>query len=115
MTHDELIAALEAATGPSRELDAKIHEHDAHSPDWKKWIVGGEPCGFISCLVPFYTASIDAALTLVPEDFSVHLSRVPWNDLLIADISDRENVYRSTKSATLPIALVIAAMKARGQ
>ena len=64
MTRAELIAALVAATGPSRELDAQVHEADAVSPNWKKWLFAD---GSISVLIPPYTGSIDVALMLVPE------------------------------------------------
>jgi hypothetical protein len=60
MSRDDLIARLEAATGPDRELDAvialavglDIGRSRAHSQDSR---------------VPAYTASIGAALTLVPN------------------------------------------------
>lgn len=62
MTRAELIAALERADGPSRELDAHLHEADSVAPDWKRWIVGGEPFGHIDNRVPLYTARADAKL-----------------------------------------------------
>jgi hypothetical protein len=79
MTRAELIAALEAATEPSRELDAEIAGAAwGARTEWKQanytmnidvvvnWVAPHpyagmrEPC-------PHYTASIDAALTLVPK------------------------------------------------
>jgi hypothetical protein len=97
MTREELIAALEAATGPSWELDGFICEavgavKPEATPHWE-W-------------PPRYTASIDAALTLVPEgasgaiEFGNHTQACvvggPWCD-----------------GATPAIALCIAALKAR--
>lgn len=53
MTKDELITALEKATGPDRKIDRAI---------WYEWQdeMTGDPVHS-----PAYTASIDAALTLV--------------------------------------------------
>lgn len=52
----ELLAALEAATGPNRDLDAEI------------WLLAtpGAASGYL-IVVPEFTASLDAALTLVPN------------------------------------------------
>lgn len=63
MTHEELIAALEAATGPSRELDAEI----ARCCDARQWRLTDEGMGKVFFDPLEFTASIDAALTLVPE------------------------------------------------
>ena len=68
---NDLIARLEAATGPDRELDAAIAltvgldigRGRAHSQDSR---------------VSAYTASIDAALTLVPKGWGVVVRR--WAD-----------------------------------
>jgi hypothetical protein len=57
--HSELIAALEKATGPDRELDAAIF--------WSQVPDGVEVA--MASPIPAYTASIDAALTLVPEGY----------------------------------------------
>lgn len=58
MANDDLIARLEAAEGPQFVLDVEIWK-TCHPADWK-WQHGRfNP--------PAYTASIDAALTLVPE------------------------------------------------
>jgi len=53
---DALIEKLTCATGPSRELDAEIHSIVRH------WTDGDRPA-------PFYTASIDDAMTLVPTQY----------------------------------------------
>ncbi|CAB4137301.1 hypothetical protein UFOVP319_22 [uncultured Caudovirales phage] len=65
MTDREAIAArIEAATGPDRELDCRIwamhtggnfDTYRAVVPDFGQW------------QAPYYTASIDAAMMLVPE------------------------------------------------
>jgi len=63
-----LLSRLQAAAGPSRELDAEI----ALANGWKKSDPQGYWCapdGDIWATPPRYTESIDAALTLLPEDF----------------------------------------------
>lgn len=62
---NDLIERIEAASGPDRALDHEIYEYlgspivrmvsaTTHGTDLVNW-------------APFYTASVDAALTLVPE------------------------------------------------
>jgi hypothetical protein len=64
--HSELIARLEAA-GPDRELDAAIKELVGHEWDYAAdW----GPRGFEEPVAHPYTASIEAALTLVPEGWT---------------------------------------------
>lgn len=68
---NDLISRLSAATGPSRELDAGI----ALANGWAhRTMPNGErywrsPTGVICPQPPRYTASIDAALTLMPEGY----------------------------------------------
>ncbi len=69
------------ATGPDRELDARIYilvtggsaadaDYAATAPE-------------VTCMPPLYTASLDAALTLVPDGWAVELvqalSGSPWH------------------------------------
>jgi len=94
MTLAELIAALERAEGPSRELDDEI-DLMALETGWRqeRMIYGS----------PNYTASLDAALTLVPEGAGFAL------------MGRAAKVGRETsKGATTAIALCIAAIRARG-
>lgn len=112
MTRDELIAALEKATGPDRELDAAI-------------------AGLINNISPTvafehplyvpleFTASIDAALTLAPEGYGCAIEtrphslaksrRVPaaW----CSPYQDEPNI--PSVGATPAIALCIACLKSR--
>ncbi len=69
MVNADLIARLEAATGPSRELDLELWwackaNHSGKHPM--------EPAYKAQCLkqndAPRYTFSIDAALSLVPDN-----------------------------------------------
>lgn len=92
----DLIARLEAATGPDRELDHTIDM--TITGEWTYY-------------APEYTRSIDAALTLLPDNTglilycilgkkpSVSTQRYEWDDHVSA--------------ATVPLALCIAALKAR--
>jgi len=75
MQRGELIAALEAADGPSRELDAQIAMLVLPGKDWLPSPpyepgVWANPNGSATSCVR-YTASVDAALTLVPEGWHV--------------------------------------------
>ena len=66
MTRDELLALAERVEelgGPDREVDLVAHNLvHRHPPRWG-CTRSNEP----SSLIPKYTASLDAALTLVPE------------------------------------------------
>ena len=113
MTRDELIAALERAEGPSRELDywcwwrsTDVLRHDDPEPDDVAEDIRRD-------IMPRYTASIDAALSLVPDGWhwavswgGVHLWRhfedypIPGTGIIV-------------QHKTPAIALCIAALKAR--
>lgn len=77
---DELIKRLEAATGPDRELDACIFcalLHPDKKPErnlfytnreeWGVFVTNQPAPGMTFYDAPIYTASLDAAMTLVPE------------------------------------------------
>lgn len=111
MTLDELITALESATGPSREMDAEIaallsgdgRAKVAHDG----WWLNGE-CW--PTKAPNYTTSIDAALTLVPEGASWRIEN--WKGEISAKVQIGDCVsYGGTHVAAT--ALTIAALKAR--
>lgn len=122
MTRDDIIARLEAASGPDRELNEAIavlvepgmfcrDEHgrlrkNIHgtilSPEWTLW---GPPA---------YTASIDAALKLVPEGWKWRYSptrHVP-HAVDVMPAWDRGG-YQAEVDSNPAIALCIAALKAR--
>lgn len=130
--HTALIEALERAEGPSRELDARIDAllKGRTGFEWKGYFyncdqlvnAGGSE-------VPEYTASIDAALTLVPEgwriytaDFSVFgrarwgLSgpKTQWATDENGEKCAGDDWYQSAIAKTPAIALVIAALRAKG-
>lgn len=116
-----LIKQLEKATGPDEDLDEAIAcliapPHPKH----------GKPIGMINA--SRYTASIDAALTLVPEGWQWQISnRAPEPHIGRAYLNNRELIntgrggltpnpkYRGAEvtAATPVIALCIAALKAR--
>lgn len=113
-----LIARLESADGPSRELDWAI----AESLGWTRCQVGqviacyapGDP--HMKAGAPRYTASIDAALTLVPEGW--HMSVNTTVGALLqgsAAVRDRDGGPSFASAASTPaLALAAAALKARG-
>ena len=80
----DLIARLEKATGPDRELDCLIFElhHKLLTPE-RRGTYYGEPTGQYFDLdgnplperAPFFTSSIDAAMTLVPDGWDFCLCR----------------------------------------
>lgn len=142
MTLTDLIAALERAEGPSRELDSAIAAHVGEAvmpfqPDEHAWMCkdgqggwmpitrpGSRPHTINDRYVPRYTASLDAALTLVPEGWasaSINDRRGPIgyvhnNELAFVGISGRENpakVWHKVRHPVRAIALCIAALKAR--
>lgn len=107
----DLIARLEAATGPDRELDRAIAKALGVMPLY-------EMRGQIGGSWPDCTASIDAALTLVPEGW---LWQVEW-----IGHQTRKRVGNcilwqphepalSGQAATPALAICIAALRARGE
>ena len=103
----ELIERLEKATGPDRELDEAVER--AIFDEGKEWR---------SAHLPYFTASLDAALTLVPEGYRWLVGNA-WKDkhgscpamATVALAGDYGT--RPTSAATPAIALCIAALKAR--
>jgi hypothetical protein len=116
----DLIARLEAASGPSRELDEAIARHlgaplDRHeSGDF--WRLTEPWAGWSHHYpMPKFTASIDNALTLVPEGWSRQVgdseNRMHAQAVLGRSYPTNRNVY--VEARTMPIALCIAALRAR--
>lgn len=132
MTMDELIQALEKATGADRELDkaiqraiepwladAEISEfiEDDGTMRWRKPNDERGPDHWYHGWIGSYTSSIDAALTLVPAKFH-------WT---LYDSDGGTNAYAQVEppewsiapwdgtAATPALALCIAALKARKQ
>jgi len=135
MTRAELIAALEATTEPSRKLDQEIYlEIVGFAPgllpmQWPD--IGTPPSPF-----PQYTASLDAALTLVPKGMAADIHVGPHDMLSEAEVTEpirhpvaadgsRTTTWKTHEAPvarirgtltyqTAAIALCIAALRARG-
>lgn len=132
----ELAARCEVAEGPDRGLDVRISDAlggdfwpldgCGHFDDWvvpigREWVsVSRHPRGYIMTtgdrMVLRYTASIDAAMSLVPETECCCLS---GNDLRdgrsLATVSIKRGEVRSASvwAATPALALCAAALRAR--
>src|SRR3990167_4925331 len=127
---NELIARLKAAGEGSRELDSAIavttfktvyvDEDMIYAQAVRKDdnCASGTFCrksrsGAYLQAAPHYTTSIDAALTLVPAGSS---GAIAWSEHCTAICSNTRLVpegKNAEKAATLPLALCIAALKAR--
>lgn len=117
MSLRELIERVEAASEGSRELDADI----ALTQGWQElpgdnWL-GPEA----QIVVPHYSTSVDAALTLVPTECRFNLSKRPfaegrqdgyhaqvWYSRYYASVHDIPNAYAFTPA----LALVAASLRA---
>lgn len=111
MTYDELIAALEKATGPDRELDHEIAQF-IYPGEKLQWPEMYKASSEFWCRrnVEKYTSSIDAALTLVPE---YSYAEIHTDNCAFVRINGEEE-YECWNVASPAIALCIAALKARG-
>ena len=116
MIHAELISALEAATGPSRELSHRIAEvvgwvHRENVKNDFKWL---SPNGQAYLVPLHFTASLDAALTLVPEDYEwlVEYDEEEYRACVWA-VPEREGDGLVCIGATPAIVLCVAALRAR--
>lgn len=121
----ELIDLLERCAGPDRELDVEIQETVVGLEMYESIAErGGGKCiryypgppGPTYRALPRYTSSIDAAMTLVPEGWSRHLSEddknIWWVDLRRRHVTSYDDVI-ITKNQSLAIALCLASLKAQ--
>lgn len=102
-----IIDKLERADGPDREIDAMIHFH----------VTAGIGCGMAQD-APHYTSSIDAAMTLVPEEYVWSVNTFAEPSRASAYLVRHDNCYVKTGNqfcATPALALCIAALRARSQ
>lgn len=119
MTLLDLAARCEAAEGPDRELDCLIRE--TLDPRWKpEWRVlyYGKPTGehvdrddgdrFVAS--PNYTASIDAAMKLVPEGWEWELENTGSDTF--GPFVAKFGQLRDVEAKTLPLAICAAALRA---
>lgn len=115
---EKLSSRVERLEGPDREIDRAIKQafdHDwDYSADWDYWdALNGERVS--KPVAKPYTASLDAAMSLVPEGMSWRLMRGD-NGGYLADAWTAETGDREFASAgkTSAIALCAAALKSRG-
>ena len=135
---DELLTLaerVEALTGPDRLTDANIHwrivpddfEADEDCTDQTYcyarpgWTLNRADHYFLDTIpVPRYTASLDAALSLVPEGWHYTARQGPsgqphqWQLLNIGE-TDQRYTEVSAKAKKPALALVAAALRARAQ
>ncbi len=102
----QLIADLEAAAVGSRKLDRTIY-----------WSLGFPfpRTGDMEKVIPLYTTSLDAALTLVPEEF-VWQVKTDFGPIAWAALSGHQGIFwGDTKSEALTpaLAVCIASLRAR--
>ena len=114
MTIGELIERLEKATGPDKALDGEL-ARAAGLERFYSFVGGGWMDGDTIVELPRYTASIDAALTLVGPTQS-WVAHGPWtNGRYCAGVAQTiGGAWDDDQTgATAAIALCIAALKAR--
>ena len=131
----DLIKRVESATGPDRELDEAIERATGNYTAFAHYTLGDDD--FDEYVPTRYSASIDAAMTLVPEGFVLHnLQETPtivheehtgweplpnWQATLLrqdcAGYRNRKKFMQAFEHGdgnTAAIALCAAALKARG-
>lgn len=121
MSLQELIVRLEKATGPDRALDGDIAVAcsyatgflERHGKREDGWVSKGEHHAVVPA--PAYTASIDAALTLVTERWSyrVGANEPRTNAQAVLARSYPTNKIIEQEAANPAIALCIASLRAR--
>ncbi len=122
-----LIARLQAATEPDRELDLAISMAVNYRGMFGKtdWKFNGEPneirspTGGILCarqFVPYWTESIDAALGLVPDGAEWELTTIYHIAQCEVGLNNSDGVTHTGRRKDMNCALAIceAALKARG-
>jgi hypothetical protein len=114
----ELADRCEKATGPDRELDAQIWlaseprtEGAVPDENCAGW-VRRDGWAFGCAKAPDYTASLDAAMTLVPEGYDWVIGRTNGGLTIHAEVGGRGDEYMRFGS-TPALALCAAALRAR--
>lgn len=110
MAENDLIALAERceeATGATRELDAMIH-----------WAINDGVAVGYAAYAPAYTASLDAAMTLVPEGAAWSIgceddAQTDWLADLTCFSEDPDDYSLYIRAATPAVALCAAALRAR--
>jgi len=113
---DDLISKIKTATEPSLALDEKI----ARAAGWKRhdgaWYLPGSYFTARSDSAPKFTSSIDRAFLLLPEGWQIiSMGRVSkqdvWNVCALFEGENKKYIW--SEHMFLPIAICIAALKAR--
>jgi len=115
-----LIERIEAATEPDRELDCAIFCATAESPfqNYYPDCVLASQGGFAARIevaeIPYFTSSIDTALTLLPLGYEYDLT----NMYGVARVSVGLNCepgpfYGANECGSMPLALLAAILRAR--
>lgn len=107
MTLTELADRCERAVGPDRELDQDIHEIV---------VIRSALSGTIYPYSKKYTASIDAAMTLVPDQWNVSLRGFgqSWN-VVMNDMKTGPMQQSFSHASTPALAICAAALRATEQ
>jgi hypothetical protein len=111
-THDllRLADSVEKATGPDPMLDLAVYQ----AVTGKEGIVRCMGREGISAAVPAYTASLDAATTLIPAWLTPTITGHEQSCRLLNGIGfPVRGTDHFTQAATLPLAITAAALKAR--
>ncbi|TZG25628.1 hypothetical protein [Sphingomonas montanisoli] len=107
----ELAARVEWLSGPDREVDADIAVAIRWSPAGidESLFFSEEIRPLYAYKVPKFTASLDAAMTLVPDDYDWAVFRTNGGLTVHAWCGSREDVFGDTPA----LALTAAALRAR--
>lgn len=112
----ELIERLEDLSGADRRFDGDIFKASYPDRDWHEFEDGWcardpvDTCAFD--VAPAYTASVDAALTLVPQGWDYCIYGGDRWDQIECQLFE-EGKHISALGSTLALAIVIAALRAR--
>ena len=102
---------VEAASGPDRALSADILKAVGYrASGWQLLDPNGNPC----LQVPDVLASIDAALSLVPDGWRKMVDDLDRTPEAIVSTPDQKRSWDG-RAATMPLALTAAALRALAQ
>lgn len=101
---------VEALAGPDRETDVMIGRARGlvypDGPSGGQWGGSFSPC-------PYYTASLDAAMTLVPEGWTLFHLDGPWNSTAAhVTLANNNGLFCEGEAASPALALTAAALRA---
>ena len=102
---------LEKAEIGSRELDARIAEAISAEDVLIQTDIATRAAPFLSKGVNFYTTSVDAALSLVPEGWTI-FGLIEGNDEFMFTLVNSEISFKHGEAKTLPLAISAASLRA---